>query len=130
MASVATEYGAFEDAAVEEPMEETEETAVQGESASGETVAGLEQSELVVSDRKLIRRVDMNVETREFTDLVHGIEQKVTELGGYMETSEIYGGGHSYDPLKRASFTMRVPVDELDSMVNAVSSSRQRTLKQ
>ncbi|MDE5892524.1 MAG: DUF4349 domain-containing protein, partial [Acetatifactor sp.] len=37
------------------------------------------------SDRKLIRTVNMSVETKEFDAVMGTLEQRVTELGGYIE---------------------------------------------
>ena len=65
--------------------------------------------------RKLIRTVDMNVETRDFDGLLPLIEQKVAEFGGYIEHSDVYNGSsyRTYRDLRRASLTIRVPQDKL-----------------
>ncbi len=81
------DYDCMEDTMAEEPMEESaaeEEVGGTGESANLENT--------VASNRKLIRRVNMNVETQDFEQLTGYIESKVSELGGYMEQSNVYGG--------------------------------------
>ena len=76
--------------------------------------------------RKLIRTVGLDVETKEFDALRSGIEKKVTELGGYVERSNIYNG-YMYDnrgrELRNASMTLRIPASRLDEFISAVSAS-------
>lgn len=115
------------DAAAEAPAAVAEEAvaeeAYETENGAGSPQENKDLGETVASNRKLIRRVDMSVETREFSQLVQNIEKKVNELGGYMESGSVYGGGYSGDDLKSADFKVRVPVDKLDDMINAVSQS-------
>ena len=114
MKDYAMEESVEEDYA-EEPMEEAApmEAGVTGESANLENT--------VASNRKLIRRVNMDVETQEFETLTQFIENKVSELGGYMEQSNVYGGSYEYDSRRTAQYTVRVPVDKLDALVGAVA---------
>lgn len=102
---------AVEEGYAEEPMENS--GVGTGESANLENT--------VASNRKLIRRVNMNVETQNFTELTQYIENKVSELGGYMEQSNVYGGSYEYDTRRTAQYTVRVPVDKLDVLVGAVA---------
>ena len=109
---------------VEEPMEESaaeEEAGGTGESTNLENT--------VASNRKLIRRVNMNVETQEFEKLTQYIENKVNELGGYMEQSNVYGGSYEYNERRSAQYTVRVPVDKLDVLVGSVAEQGNVTNK-
>ena len=81
-----------EDVMAEEPREE---------SAEEESAGGTDLENTVASNRKLIRRVNMNVETQEFEKLTQYIEKKVSELGGYMEESNVYGGSYEYNERRK-----------------------------
>jgi len=91
------------------------------EEAPAEEAVEMESGEKKAQDtgRKLIKTVDMNVETRDFEGLLPLIEQKVAELGGYIENSEVYNGStyHSYKDLRWASLTIRVPQEKLDGFI-------------
>ena len=49
-------------------------------------------ADVTVTDRKLIKTVDMDVETQEFDTLLSTIESRVKELGGYIENMNTYNG--------------------------------------
>lgn len=104
-----------------------EEVAEEESADSGDGSAELENS--VASNRKLIKRVSMSVETQEFDTLVAKIEQKVNALGGYLENANIYGNSYSYDNLRSAHFTARVPVGRLDDLVTSVGENSNVTSK-
>ena len=44
------------------------------------------------TSRKLIKNVDMSVETEEFDTLLANVEKRIEALGGYIETSNVYNG--------------------------------------
>ena len=113
----------------EEPMEESavEEEAGDVTEDAGSGDGGLENT--VASNRKLIRRVNLSVETQGFEEFTAYIEDRVNELGGYMESSEVFGGSYEYDTLRRADYVVRVPVDKLDVLVGAVSGQANVTHK-
>lgn len=76
--------------------------------------------------RKLIRDVNMEVETDAFDTLLGHINKKITELGGYTEQSRTSGRRTNYrnEPQPRyASITARIPADKLDSFVTAVEEN-------
>lgn len=74
-----------------------------------------------VTDRKLIRRVSMDLQTRELDVLLDTIDQKVAALGGYVEASKINMGNGSND-IRRATLTVRIPADNLDEFTSHVAS--------
>ncbi len=88
--------------------------------ASGETDTDLS---LPTSDRKLIKTVDMTVETREFDSLLVSMEAKVEELGGYIECMETYNGStyYEYRRSREASMTLRIPQSKLNGFLDEVS---------
>ena len=110
-------YAATEEAA---PAEENFDTAT-GESGS---VGELQDS------RKLIKNINMNVETEEFDKLLANIENKITSLGGYAQYKDIGGNSYYGDSGNRyASVTARIPSDRLDEFVNAVAQQSNVTSK-
>lgn len=75
------------------------------------------------TERKLIKNVDMNVETREYDKLLAAVENKVTELGGYIESLDAYNGSsyYNYRSTRNANMTIRIPKDRLEEFLNTVS---------
>ena len=72
--------------------------------------------------RLLIRNVSMTAETKEFDALRKSVEDKVRELGGYIENSGISGTGKN-GSLHRANYTIRVPANKLDELISTVGSN-------
>ncbi|MBR1692457.1 MAG: DUF4349 domain-containing protein [Lachnospiraceae bacterium] len=81
------------------------------------------------SNRKLIRRVSLTAETTEFEALIANLTERVNKLGGYIENSDIYGGGIYDGTAKSAEYTIRIPSEKLDSFVDAVAESSNVTHK-
>ncbi len=77
----------------------------------------------VSSSRKLIRTVNLDVETREYDLVMESIEERVEQLGGYIENMENYNGSsYSYSrPTRYANLTLRIPESNLDTFLNDVS---------
>lgn len=83
--------------------------------------------------RKLIRDVNMSVEARDFDGVLSQITDKVRELGGYVESSDVsgisvnsYGGSQQ----RYADIRDRIPADRLDRFVETVESAGNVTSKQ
>lgn len=74
-----------------------------------------------VTDRKLIRRISMDMQTRELETLLASIDAKVAELGGYVESRSVQMGSSSYDS-RYANLTVRIPADKLDAFTKHVST--------
>ncbi len=63
-------------------------------------------------DRKIIETIELTVETKEFDQLISSIEQQITQLGGYVENSNIWGREmESYD-MRSAEMTIRIPAEK------------------
>ena len=82
-------------------------------------------------DRKIIRRVDMSCETKVFDDALSMIMATLSTYGGHVEASSINGTGYDtsrstgtgYSQMqspRRASLTLRVPAEKLDSFLEAL----------
>lgn len=74
------------------------------------------------SNDKIIHRYRLDIETEDFDNLINGIDDEINHLGGYVEDSNI--GGRSYyskhNTLRRASITVRIPKDKLDTFIGTV----------
>ena len=72
-----------------------------------------------VTQRKLIRKIYLSTETEDMDPLLAAIDSKVSALGGYMESREVYTGSRyaSYDSRRHADLVIRIPKDKLDEFV-------------
>lgn len=74
------------------------------------------------SNRKLIKKVDLTLETKEFDTLLTNVDAKIKELGGYVESMNTDNGSiySNYRASRNANITVRIPASKLDTFVNAV----------
>ena len=115
---------AMEEAATEEYFADEMTEAEMEEMATGSVAANSEISETAQVNRKLIRTFDMNIQTKEFDEVLSGIQSKVQELGGYIEQSSLDGGSAYYSNYNRYSnLTVRIPSDKLDQFIENVKES-------
>lgn len=78
----------------------------------------------IQTDRKLIRTVNLQIETKQFEDVTAGIEAEVRELGGYMEQSSMdSGSGYDREYYRSGYMMVRIPSDKLDSFVESVKET-------
>lgn len=107
---------AEEDVALTEPQEDYGASDLTASAGAGAQTP-------VSANRKLIRTIHLHVETTEFDNLLASISQSTTEMGGYIEQSDISGSSiSSTQPGGRYAFlTVRVPSDHLDSFLSQVS---------
>ena len=93
-------------------------------------------SEAQASSRKLIRTANYSVETDDLNRLDSAITARVNELGGYIESSSIDGGGYTrnvYDKYGKVTgqrtssrygnYTIRIPANNLDRFVQIIEDS-------
>ncbi len=73
-----------------------------------------------MGERKLIKTVNMDVETEEFDGLITKLRERVGELKGYIESSNIRGNIR-YQESRNAAITIRIPSGELENFVNEVA---------
>lgn len=76
------------------------------------------------ADRKLIRTIHMEAETEDLTALLDNLTARVTGLGGYVESKELYNGS-SYSGYRRRnlSMTVRIPAEQADAFVSQVGEN-------
>ena len=82
-------------------------------------------------NRKLIKNVYMELETKEFDKVTAAISNRVAQLGGYIENSSI-SNPNSYDQYvgrRNMNITARIPCDRLDGFVQQVETEGNVTYK-
>ena len=96
--------------------------------ASGEAPSDAEI--LSNSNRKLIKTVNLNVETREFDSLVANVMDRINSLGGYAESTDISGNSYNSGGSTRSAFIVaRIPATKLDSFVDRIEDESNITSK-
>lgn len=101
-------------------MEETAEEVADMDAGEGGSAAPEVQS----TQRKLIKNVDLEVETETFDELLADVKKRTEQFGGYIEESSTYNGSSYYGKTNRnANLTIRIPAEKLDSFLTMVSES-------
>ena len=107
----------------------TEDYAVEEEKAFDEmsSNSGAVNADILTvaqSNRKLIRTVDLEIQTKEFDTVLTSVQERVQELGGYVEQSSIDSGSSYYSSYNRYSYlTVRIPSDKLDGFLENVKET-------
>ena len=90
--------------------------------------ASVSEKKKVDNNRKLIKTVNLDVETKEFDQLINTLETQVDMFDGYVESQNTWNGtyydyyGRYTDPTARnASYTIRVPRENLDTFLESFS---------
>ncbi|MCD8327205.1 MAG: DUF4349 domain-containing protein [Lachnospiraceae bacterium] len=96
------------------------------EYADGDYIEDYEYSDVsgeTTSDRKLIRTVDMSVETTSYDSALAAVKAQVSESCGYVEYiySYNFSSYSSYTPTRSSDLTLRIPSENLDTFLGAVS---------
>ena len=111
---------------------EFSETATQEGAEAGYDDAAAEESgtqlqQGALAGRKLIKNVNLNVETEQFDVLLPNLQKRVTALGGYIEDMSSYSRNDNYSAdfqgtkyLRYASMTVRMPKENLDAFLEEV----------
>lgn len=70
--------------------------------------------------RKLIKTVHLDIQTKNFDNLTNNIEGLVDDNSGYIESANIDGQGYWGNTHRYASYTIRVPKDKINNIVNSL----------
>lgn len=83
--------------------------------------AGADKSTVVegADAEKIIRTYDLQVQTKAYDETWNTVQQKVTELGGYVESSE--SSGQEGD--RWCSLTLRIPADQAETFLTALGEA-------
>lgn len=88
---------------------------------------GIKEQQDALAGRKLIKNVDMSVETEEYDALIPALENQVASLGGYIEEMSVsnriyhYTNDMNLKNMRSAYMTARIPKENLDDFVSAVA---------
>ena len=92
---------------------------------SSDAIAGTSKPESTPDyERKIIRTVDLSCETKSFEAASEHLMSVLASHGGYVETSTVSGSGYNeeYRASRYATYTLRVPADQLDAFLLALSA--------
>lgn len=81
---------------------------------------GSSSSVKVQNTRKLIKTVDMTLQTKNFDELIRNIVSEVNKAGGYVENSSVSGNSYYGTSSRWANYTVRIPEAKLDEFVSVV----------
>lgn len=76
------------------------------------------EAEPLPETRKLIRTINMSLQTESFDELTNGILADVDKFGGYVENSNIYLGGYNSGSGRNADITVRIPAEKVDEFLS------------
>lgn len=68
------------------------------------------------SEEKIIKTVDLRIQTKEYDTYIAALNSNVTSNGGYVESSESDMGGY-YDSNRYSTYTVRIPSDRLNDFL-------------
>lgn len=108
---------AMEEAAAEAPA------AMAADSANGSLRGASETgSTAIPENRKWIITVYMSAETEDLDTMTAALDQRITELDGYVEDQHIYNGSaYSTRRYRSANLTIRIPAEKVDKFTEQVS---------
>ena len=87
-----------------------------------EEINGSESPVAANTNRKLIKNVNLEVETEEFDTLLSTVEQKTGTLGGYIEESYTYNGSeYRGRGTRNANMTIRIPANKLGDFLSEIA---------
>lgn len=76
------------------------------------------------ADRKLIRTVRISAETDDLNTVMTQLEEKLSQVGGYLQQKEIYQGSAYRGTLRRnANLIIRVPAQDLNAFLEHLSGT-------
>lgn len=126
--SAVADSAAYDDMAYDSGYDTTE-SASEEEATGGSVTSENGIEEVQETDRKLIRNVNLSLQTKEFDTVLENMSQKVKDLGGYVQDSSVWGSSSDYSSSRSASYTLRIPSDKLDEFIDVVETLGNVTYK-
>ncbi|MDF2556237.1 MAG: hypothetical protein K0R71_65 [Bacillales bacterium] len=81
-------------------------------------------------NRKIIKNAKLDVETKKYTESIKHLESLVNQFNGYIENSNVNGGGlDSKEQTRTANYTVRIPTEQLDSFLGSIGTIGKITQK-
>ena len=124
----AMENAAYDDMAYDSGYDTTESASAE-EAGGGAVTSENGIEEVQETDRKLIRNVNLSLQTKEFDTVLENMSQKVKDLGGYIQDFSVWGSSSDYSSSRSASYTLRIPSDNLDEFIDVVETLGNVTYK-
>ena len=87
------------------------------------------EADIVKQNMMIARDARVNVDVQNLEEFDYNIQKKVSEVGGYYESSELNDYTTSYSEERYGYFTVRVPADKLDDFLGTVGDSGNITTK-
>lgn len=97
-------------------MEAVMDKATMSSTAKGESVT----AENDLSNRKLIRNANLNVETKAYDDFIAALDKQIASHGGYVQNGETNGSAERGN--RWSSYTIRVPENRYTAFLSTVSA--------
>ena len=119
--SAVADSAAYDDMAYDSGYDTTKAASAE-EAGSGAVTSENGIEEVQETDRKLIRNVNLSLQTKEFDTVLDNMSQKVKDLGGYIQDSSVWGSSSDYSSSRSASYTLRIPSDKLDEFIDVVET--------
>jgi hypothetical protein len=110
----------------------TMDMAAETEQAASDTAeAGeTETAQNITDGRKLIKEAYLDVETKDFDNMLSSVSEQISSLGGYIEHSSTTGNSYSYDISRSCYLIARIPSEYLDTFISTVGTMGNITNKQ
>lgn len=86
-----------------------------GDDGANSPLANLDKNATLSDERKLIREVDLRIQTKDLTKLLQNLLSKSKELGGYVDNESVSD--------KRATIVFKIPSEKLDTFVEYTKST-------
>ncbi|MBR1861220.1 MAG: DUF4349 domain-containing protein [Lachnospiraceae bacterium] len=90
--------------------------------------ASVSDSKKVDNNRKLIKTVNLDVETKQFDDLINAVDAQVSAYDGYVESMNTwngsrydYYGNYTNSSSRNSSYTIRIPRENLEAFIESFS---------
>lgn len=116
--SAAYDYDvAMDDTADSAAAEEIETEGGVSDAAAGEVSEGASQS-----DEKIIYTYNYSVETKTFDELMDELQERISEYGGYVESSEV-NGNPDMNIRRYANMVIRIPADRMHGFLDMVEKN-------
>ena len=97
---------------------------------SAESASGAEAPESQKTDEKIIKTVDLSIQTKEYETYLSALTSNVTKLGGYIENATNHMGSYYSSNANRSStYIVRIPADKLDEFLAGAEENGKITRK-
>lgn len=120
-----TGCGAKSESAMDAPAAEAPMESPVMDMESGELSSSMDagQAELPANE-KIITTLYLNAQTEDMDTILRSVNEKIAEVGGYIEGQDIYNGS-AYESYRyrHATLTIRIPADKLTGFVAHVSAN-------